>query len=405
MTAHMTAQARPHSARAASLHPSVTRVIGALTCALAVLGLITGCASSGVQRSPADSHHGTSAQAPAPKEDAAAADGGGAGDVAERAIRVTSDVRVRVEDIDGADQALTERVQQAKGHFDRRAMTSGSNQQTAEYTVRIPADGHDSFVGGLDEVGTVTSATTNAEDVTLEKVDLESRIASLESSIKSLRGMLENAQTTSEMLEVERELANREADLASLQSQLDVLSDEVSYSTVNITMSTEYIAAPTTRETGFFAGIKQGWEDMVASSSRFIEWLGYALPGLMLLTLIGAGLWFAGLGNLLRRLLKSLKGPHTRIGFPQAGNPARSSQQQPQGTMPPVDARAMPPKAPANAPDVVPSTAPGTAGAVTTGTVAPGQAPTDADTDVSNRGVSNTGASNTGATDGVVSNN
>lgn len=375
-TSSLEREARRH--RPDATRVSVTRTVSILAGALAVVGLMAGCASSGGQLS-SDSSHAKPAEQQAVPEPNADADvdleapgdsqagskpGTGAGEVTERSIRVTSDVRVKVEDIDSADQTLTDRVQQAKGHFDHRAISYGSHNNSAEYTVRIPAEGHDSFLASLGEFGTVTSATTDAEDVTLEKVDLESRIASLESSIKSLREMLEQAKSTSEMLEIERELSDREADLASLKSQLDVLNDEVTYSTVNITMSTEYSSTPTTQETGFFTGIQQGWEDMIASSTRFIERFGYALPGLILLALIGTGLWLAGLGKLIRRMIHGLKHARPNLTSPRSFRPNSGHQeaghsQQPTGQ--PVPASIHQPTATTNASDQTTHAAPNTA--------------------------------------------
>ncbi|MFD2674334.1 DUF4349 domain-containing protein [Gulosibacter bifidus] len=303
----------PRSAStSASARARVTRLLGAVTTALAIIGLVAGC-SSGNSHSPGigaapDAYErveepGGGAAVPeqaAPDSGAGGAQGNQPA-IAERAIRVTTDIRIRVENLADATDRLELQVTELAGHFDHRSEEQGSSWASAEFTVRIPADAHDKFVGQIGELGEVKSTQTNAEDVTLEKVDLESRIASLESSIKSLRGMLEKAANTTEMLEIERELGDREAELASLKSQLEVLNDEVSYSTVNITMSTDSSQIEP-EATGFWAGLQEGWEDFMKSIDRFIERFGYALPGLVLIGILFVAAWFAGLRKVVARI-------------------------------------------------------------------------------------------------------
>lgn len=317
------------SASSATNRQRAQRFFAALIGALAVVGLVSGCTAASTtppegvshpNEQYVDDHGGAQAeQDPAPGAEA----GEQAAATAERAIRVNTEVRMRVDDLAAASSALDERVNAASGHFDNRAEEHGSHYATATFTIRVPADAHDGFVHKLADLGEVTSTQTDAEDVTLTKVDLESRIASLESSIKSLRGMMEEAKSTSEMLEIERELSDREEELASLKSQLEVLNDEITYSTVTITMSTD-ASAVEAPEVGFMAGLSEGWNNLLETLSKTVQGLGYALPGILIAVVLGLVIWFAGLRRLVRRICNSATSnpnqqPATAVPTPPGG--------------------------------------------------------------------------------------
>jgi hypothetical protein len=284
------------------------RFIATLTCALALIGLVAGCAggsggsATSVDYEPHEQSGDSGGSGAAPDSEAApehqAEDGG---EVSERAIITTTDVYVTVDDVGGAVDAMEQLVDEYDGYLESRNESLTGDRPDAWMQARVPADTHDAFVADLDGFGEVTSVESSSEDVTLTKVDLESRISALEASITSLESMLEAATTVSEMLEIEQELSSRQGELQSLESQLEVLEEDVAMSTVTVNFSTEYVA-PDDEPKGFFAGLAEGWNNLIESLGRFVQGLGYAIPGLVLLAVILVAAWFLGLRKLWRRI-------------------------------------------------------------------------------------------------------
>ncbi|MGO1539323.1 MAG: DUF4349 domain-containing protein, partial [Leucobacter sp.] len=294
------------------------RLVRGMVAALATLAVLTGCASGGTEGSsrgdtsaPAQEY----AQEPAPEDGAggsaqdseqAESDPQAPGDstaVADRAIITTTSASIRVEDVPGSVGMLEQLVSKHDGRIEARTERTTDQVPEAQLTVRIPAANHDAFIAELKELGEVVTLESNAEDVTLEQVDLESRISSLESSIASLEAMLEAATTVEDMLEVEGELSDRQAELQSLQAQHEVLSEDVALSTVHVNFSSDAEPEPIDEEpTGFFAGLGEGWNDFVESLNDFITDFGYALPGLALLIIILALIWLFVVRPIWRRI-------------------------------------------------------------------------------------------------------
>lgn len=281
-------------------------LLASLTGVLALVGLLSACAVGPGSGGNSSDHSVSEPQQAAPDAggpyDETAPDEQAAGDgsAVERAVVTTTSAYLTVTDVPGAISALASLVDEYGGYIEARDESLDGSRPSAYLTTRIPADRHDEYVAALGEFGEVTSLQSSAEDVTLTKVDLESRISSLESSIASLESMLEATDNVTELLEVEEQLSARQAELQSLESQLEVLDEDVAMSTVTVNFSTEYV---TPDDTGsFWDGLTKGWHDFVQSTARFVEGLGYALPGLVLLAAIVALLWFAVFRRLVRRM-------------------------------------------------------------------------------------------------------
>lgn len=329
--------------------PTRRRLLASLTGGLALVGLLTACAvGPGASSGSSDQQISDPQQEYAPNEGGAqdeAAPQEQAGDAdttAERAVITTTSAYVTVTDVPGAVSALRALIDEYGGYIEARDESLDSSRPSAYITVRVPADDHDAFVAELGEFGEVTSLQSSAQDVTMEKVDLESRISALESSITSLEAMLEATDNVTELLEVEEKLSERQAELQSLESQLEVLEDDVSMSTVTVNFSTEY-AAPDDGDGGtFLDGLGQGWHDFVSSLGRFVQGLGYAIPGLVIFAIIIAVLWFAVVRRLIRRARRGRghpgngrgnSGPQPPTwpagpGAPQSAAPQQAPQQQ-----------------------------------------------------------------------------
>ena len=165
---------------------------------------------------------------------------------------------------------------------------------------RIPSNSLDETLELIKGVGEVQEVSINVVDVSLQKVDLDARIEVLEAAIARLTDLLATANTTSDLVAIETGLSERQAELDSLTSQREYLSDQTLFATISITLQTPVDATPTDPD-GFFDGIVQGWESILAFFAGVVVWAGILVPWLVLLVGLAALVW------LLRFLIKKAK--------------------------------------------------------------------------------------------------
>lgn len=294
------------------------RLFSGLVASIATLALLTGCGASGASDSATtEQYSGSYTEEYEAPEGAAPQDGDSAdsaelaapGDqttVADRDIITTTSADIRVEDVPESVSKLEQLVAKYDGRIEARTERTNDEVPEAYLTIRIPAAQNDAFLTELKELGEVMQIESQAIDVTLEKVDLESRISSLQSSIASLETMLEQATNVEDMLDIEQELSDRQAELQSLEAQLQVLSEDVAMSTVYVNITTDATPKPIDEPSGFFAGLAEGWNDFVESLNDFVTDFGYAFPGLILFLLILAALWFFVVRPIWKRVRKHM---------------------------------------------------------------------------------------------------
>ncbi len=100
--------------------------------------------------------------------------------------------------------------------------------------MRLPAAGLRKAMDELGELGIVQSRSLQAEDVTAEYVDLESRIEVLVDTQVQLLALLEKAKTVEEALHVRRALDDVTLELEAALGRMRQLTNLVSFSTLTV---------------------------------------------------------------------------------------------------------------------------------------------------------------------------
>jgi hypothetical protein len=224
------------------------------------------------------------AGAPAGKPNLPAATG-------QRSIIYSGSITVRVDNVNAKAAQLTSLTIGAGGLIggDERQMDSGKS--TATLTLRIPAA---KFTETLDDIGKLGAEQTrkvSTQDVTATVIDVAARIQSQQASVDRVRALLARAQSIADITSIESELARREADLEALQAQQRNLGDLTALSTIAVTLLGPDAAEPPKpkpAETGFLAGLKNGWKAFAASVNVVLTVLGALLP---FIVLIGGPVW------------------------------------------------------------------------------------------------------------------
>lgn len=221
-------------------------------------------------------------------------------DGATPAVISTGTVSLEDEDVARTRLEVRKIVDRFRGSVSEQETVTGDEGEvaSARLVLRVPADQFDEVVAALEDVATLTDSSTSSEDVTGEVVDVEARIRAQRKSVERIETLLARAETIEQVVAVETQLARRQADLDALVSRQKWLADQTGMSTVSV-----YIQQPPAKDDGdddekggFLGGLERGWDAFVDGLGGAALVLGFALPWLIVLALLGAPL-----GWLLRR--------------------------------------------------------------------------------------------------------
>ena len=296
---------RTHRRRAAAM--AGVLLVAALTAACSGAASTTSSANS---QADAGRAPGAGAAQPLPAKGApAAGSASGSGAVnqvvaAERKITRTASLSVQVKDVAVAAATVRGIAAGADGFVLSEQMGKDGGPQPVPQadpgstfggfgtiSLSVPTERLDAVLTQLSRVGTVLSRSTSSQDVTDQYVDTQSRVKTMTASLDRVRALLAKATTIGQVVSLESELTRREADLESLQAQLAALKGSVERSTVTVTLSTPAVVVAHAADTGFLAGLRQGWHAFQASVTAVLTVLGAVLPFAVLVLLVGWPAW------------------------------------------------------------------------------------------------------------------
>jgi hypothetical protein len=161
-------------------------------------------------------------------------------------------------------------------------------------------------------LGTQTSLTEHAQDVTQQVADVTSLVSSAQAAITQLQALLQRAGSVSDLLSVQDQINAQESSLEAVAAQQRALSRETSYATVSVTLvSRSHRVARAhrvaRRQHGFVAGFAAGWRALRAAASATLTGIGAVLP-FAVIAAAAAAACYAGRRRLVR-LVRRGSGP------------------------------------------------------------------------------------------------
>jgi hypothetical protein len=145
-----------------------------------------------------------------------------------RQIIYTAGIQISVYDLESA-MATVEAIPDKYGGW---VHMRSQNQ----VVLRLPAAKLQPVMSALGELGVVEARTLQAQDVTAEYVDLESRIKVLRETQTQLLELLAKSKTVEEALHVRKALDNVTMELEVALGRMRQLSDLIAFSTLTVTL-------------------------------------------------------------------------------------------------------------------------------------------------------------------------
>jgi hypothetical protein len=236
--------------------------------------------------------------------------------LATQSIVYTASLTVRAKNVNAAAARATSIVT-SEGGYVSGEQAAVNPQDPARSTVslqlKIPVAEYAGTLSTLSTVlGTQTSLTQHAQDVTEEVADVSSLVSSSQAAITQLQALLKRAGSISQLLAVQQQISTQESSLEALQAQQRALSRETSYATVTVMLvgpqqRRAVKKKAKTRQHGFVAGFTAGWRGLRVVVSGLLTALGAALPFAVIIAVVAAA-GYAGRRR-LRRLLRRRSRP------------------------------------------------------------------------------------------------
>ena len=219
---------------------------------------------------------------------------GGVPQLEGQKLITTVEVNAETEDLDEMMTAVNARITELGGYIEFQNTYFGSayvnyRYRSANMTIRIPAEYLADFLQHVEGVSNVVSKQQSQENVTLQYVDTESRIAALQAERDRLMELLEQAGDLSDLLQIEERLTDVLYELESTTAQLRSLDNQVSYATVELYIS-EVTAYTPTQEDSIWQRIGSGFmeniRDMAEGLEDFFVWLVTYSPQLIIIAAV-----------------------------------------------------------------------------------------------------------------------
>jgi hypothetical protein len=229
---------------------------------------------------------------------AAPAVGGAQLPSASRAMRVTTDMSLAVDDVDGTVSTLRSAIADAGGYVSDAKISGAGTFKLAFLELKVPTDKLGSFRDTIAAAGTIESEVTKAEDVTEQRADLKARVRNAKAQEKRLLELLsDRTGNLADVIAAEKSLAEVREQVERLEAQDVTLDRQIAFATVKLKLSRERAIEPA------------GAGDRIGGAfSRGVTLAGQALVG----TAIAVGvagptlLLLAALAYLMFRLVRAI---------------------------------------------------------------------------------------------------
>ena len=273
----------------------VRKILSALLCLGLLLTILAGC--GGASNVAADR---APMEAPALKqemENSMAADtalGSAAPDGStalpeNRKWVITVDMYTETEDLDGLLAALDQTITGLGGYVEGQNIYNGSTYadrryRNADLTIRVPAESVDRFTGDLEGMSNVVRKNKHLEDITLNYVDTESRVAALKTEEARLLEFMSQAETMADLLEIESRLTDVRYELERYTSRLRTYDNQVDYATIHLNIEEVQEYTPVAEKTTWqriTEGFADSVDDLGDSLVELTVWLIVSSPFLL----------------------------------------------------------------------------------------------------------------------------
>jgi len=160
-----------------------------------------------------------------------------AGLVADQKIIKTAQINLEVQNVTATLDPLKGIATAHGGYIGSLSVnTRYGDRLFAVLTMRVPSHEFDSAIAEIKALGSLTSESLSADDVTEEYVDLQARRTALASQLAQYTRIMEKAENVSEILEVQVQIERVQVEIDRIDGRLKYLDSRVDYGTITVAL-------------------------------------------------------------------------------------------------------------------------------------------------------------------------
>ncbi|MCR5702404.1 MAG: DUF4349 domain-containing protein [Lachnospiraceae bacterium] len=153
----------------------------------------------------------------------------------------TCNVSIRTDKFDDSYSKLKELINNMDGFIESEnyseSDTSYNSSKTTNLTVRVPSKNYNTFIDSFGDIGTVSSKSSNAENVSQEYSDTEKALEIYEAELARYIERIKTIKDESTLLQLESKITDLQVTIAQLKSRRSQIETDVAYSYVYLTLS------------------------------------------------------------------------------------------------------------------------------------------------------------------------
>lgn len=279
------------------------RFLTLVLCIIMTVALLASCAASKDMaydeslNNKAEVEYSTNDSAPGLGVDSALSDNAGSGEY-ERQIIKTVTIQAETKSFDSAVSSINSYVEEFGGYIESSEQSGVSldyagryYERYARYTLRIPAENLESFIGKVGSTLNIVNNNGKRDDVSAEYYDIVSRLETLEAEKEALQKMYEKAETIDYMLQVQQRLYDVIEEIEAYTTRLNYYKSQVAYSTVHLSVSevieyTDIVEKPKSYGEELKSAFVESWKDFADGCRDFSIGLVGAIPTLLVMTVV-----------------------------------------------------------------------------------------------------------------------
>ena len=216
------------------------------------------------------------------------ANGGEQEQLSDKKVIRTANLRMQVKSFEQASQDIRSLAQRFEAEVSNEEVRQYGDVLENNMHLRVKPERFDSLLNSLEALAIyIDFRSINAEDVSRQYIDLETRLASKRAVVERYRELLRQAKNVQEVLSVEENLRKVVEEIESVEGQLRYLSRQVEMSSIQLAFyeKTRQPLAQRSFWSQVSEGFSRGWHLLKDLAIGLIS----AWPVVLLLA---AGLWW-----------------------------------------------------------------------------------------------------------------
>ncbi len=183
----------------------------------------------------------------------------------QKMIIKNGNLSIKSKQIDSSKKYLDVQLKKHHAYYESENLFNESDKISYTLRIRVPAINFEQFVAGIENgKNEIISKSIQADDVTEEFVDIETRLKNKRNFLKKYNELLTKANTIKDILAIEENIRILQEEIESKEGRLKYLSHQVGYSTleINLFQQKDFIFKPDEQDS-FFERVKnsisKGW--------------------------------------------------------------------------------------------------------------------------------------------------